>query len=104
MNNMGERIKEMLEKQNMRQKELAERVGCTEAAISHYIKGDRVPRAIVITNIASALKTTAEYLVSGENNGEEIVQIERLLARNANKMSMEDKMRIIKILTGGENV
>lgn len=104
MDNMGERIKEMLEKQNMSQKELAEKVGCTEAAISHYIKGDRVPRAIVITNIAAALKTTAEYLVSGENNGEEIVQIERLLARNASKMSMEDKMRIIKILTGGENV
>ena len=55
MDNMGERIKEMLEKQNMSQKELAEKVGCTEAAISHYIKGDRVPRAIVVVEAMAAL-------------------------------------------------
>ena len=38
---IGERMRNLLEKKNMSQKELATTVGCTEAAISHYIKGHR---------------------------------------------------------------
>ena len=55
MSTMGERIKELIEKKGLNQKVLAETVGCTEAAISHYIKGDRVPRSSVLTKIAIAL-------------------------------------------------
>ena len=50
MEALGERIKEYLEKNGMSQKELAEKTGCTEAAISHYIRGDRTPRASVLRN------------------------------------------------------
>ena len=34
---LGERISEMLRKQGIQQKELAERIGITEAAMSRYI-------------------------------------------------------------------
>ena len=60
METMGNRMKELLEKKNMSQRDLAEKAGCTEAAISHYIKGDRVPRASVLTKIAVALGTTSD--------------------------------------------
>ena len=49
MAEIGKRIKELLEKKGITQKELALKVGCTEAAISHYIKGDRIPRSSVMT-------------------------------------------------------
>ena len=65
MGTMGERIKELLEKKGITQRELAERTGCTEAAVSHYIKGDRVPRSSVLTKIAIALETTSDYLMEG---------------------------------------
>ena len=65
MSTMGERIKELIEKKGLNQKVLAETVGCTEAAISHYIKGDRVPRSSVLTKIAIALDTTSDYLTEG---------------------------------------
>ena len=58
METMGERLKRLIEKKGISQKELAEKVGCTDAAISHYIKGDRVPRAAVLTKIAIVLYIT----------------------------------------------
>ena len=65
MTTMGERLKELIDKKGICQKDLAEKVGCTDAAISHYIKGDRVPRASVLTKIAIALDTTSDYLMEG---------------------------------------
>ena len=38
---LGERIYEMLQKQGLQQKELAERIGITETAMSRYISGTR---------------------------------------------------------------
>jgi len=106
MGSFGKRMKNLLDQQNMSQKELADKTGCTEAAISRYINGDRVPRAVVMNEIAIALNTSIEFLLSGqeENHENDIMQVEKLLARNANNMSDEEKMRIIRILSGGNNV
>lgn len=60
---LGRRISEMLEKKGITQREFAEMVGVTEVAMARYIKGDRVPTAPVVENIARALDTTAYYLV-----------------------------------------
>ncbi len=54
------RLALLLQQKDMTQKELAVRAGVTEAAMSHYIKGDRTPRASVITRIAEALGTTVD--------------------------------------------
>ena len=60
---LGRRISEMLEKKGITQRELAEMIGVTRVSIARYIKGDRVPTAPVVENIARALDTTAYYLV-----------------------------------------
>lgn len=60
---LGRRISEMLEKKGITQREFAEMVGVTKVAMARYIKGDRVPTAPVVENIARALDTTAYYLV-----------------------------------------
>ena len=101
----GERIKELLDKKEMSQKELARKTNCTEAAISHYIKGDRIPRAAVITKIAEVLDTTAEYIMEGTpiNAHSEISYATKLIARNTCNMSFEEKRKILEILMGGEN-
>ena len=41
---LGERISEMLQKRGIQQKELAERIGITETAMSRYIAGTREPK------------------------------------------------------------
>lgn len=63
---LGRRISAMLEKKGITQRELAEMVGVTEVSMSRYIKGDRVPKASVVENIARALDTTVYYLVGTE--------------------------------------
>ena len=49
---LGGRISELLDKNGMTQRELADAVGVTEVSMSRYIKGDRVPKGPIIANIA----------------------------------------------------
>ncbi len=105
MATMGERLKQLIEKKGISQKELAEKVGCTDAAISHYIKGDRFPRASVLTKIAIALDTTSDYLMEGipTDATDELGFAKKLIARNASQMSNAEKKEIINILMGDDN-
>lgn len=54
------------ERANISQKELAERVGVTQAAISHWERGVRMPRADMVVKIAKELNCTADELLRGE--------------------------------------
>lgn len=102
MATLGDRIKILLSQKGMTQKQLAQEVGCTEAAVSHYIKGDRVPRSSVMTKIAIALGTTSDYLTEGipQDAKSELCYAKKLIARNAEHMSSAEKMEIINILMG----
>ena len=105
MEKMGTRLKELLEKKRITQKELAEAVGCTDAAISHYIKGDRVPRASVLTKIAITLDTTSDYLMEGipTEVTDELDYAKKLIARNVTQMTKAEKREIINILMGDDD-
>ena len=104
--NLGKRLEEMLKVKHMTQKELAIKVGATEAAISHYLKGDRIPRSAVLTKIAMALDTTSEYLLEGvpQDHEEELRFAKRLLARNVDQMSTTEKREILNILLGDKEI
>ena len=60
---LGNRIAEMLSKRGITQKELASTIGVTEAVISRYVSGERDPKPETIANIATALRTTSDYLL-----------------------------------------
>ena len=102
---MGEKLKDLLLKRGISQKELAQRAGVTEAAVSHYISGDRVPRGAILLNIANALGTTTDFLLSISEKEDDSISSEneiensfRLLARNANKINLEQKEKFLKLL------
>ncbi len=105
MNNFNERLKETIKQSGMTQRELANAIGCTEAAVSHYLKGDRIPRTSVLTKIASALGTTADYLMEGVpvDSASEVSYAKKLIARNADHLSKNDKKEILDILLGGDD-
>ncbi len=100
----NERIAELLKAKDMTQRDLARMTDVTDAAMSHYIKGDRVPRSAVMARIADALGISTDYLMFGKESDSEaeINQAVRLIARNANQMSIEDKRRIVDILLGDD--
>lgn len=94
------RITELLSRRNMSQKELALSAGITESAISHYVKGDRVPRGVNLMKIAKALDTTTDYLLGNEDGDREndLKVAKTLITRNASQMSKEEKMELVSIL------
>ena len=100
----NERLSCLLNEKRMSQKELSVRVGVTEAAISHYLKGDRIPRASVLSKMAEVLGTSSDYLINGaaSNSQDEINLAVKLIARNSDQMSREDKIRILSILLHNE--
>lgn len=95
---MGERLQELLRISGYTQKELAEMAGVTEAAISHYIRGGREPRIEVVANLATALNTTTDYLILGTTEEDDFGETYRLVARGALKMSLEEKMELVRLL------
>ena len=104
-NMMGERIRALLESKEMTQKELATKADITEAAVSHYIKGDRVPRSTVLSRIASAMGVSLDYLMDGIPNDvkDDLLHARKLIARNVDHMTKAEKMELINILLGDDD-
>ncbi|MCH3973383.1 MAG: helix-turn-helix domain-containing protein [Oscillospiraceae bacterium] len=99
---LGKRISEALKRSNTQQKELAERIGITEAVMSRYISGDREPKPDMLANIATALNTTSDYLLGIEHDEFDYPRIRRMIARNASAMTDSEKKELINALFGEE--
>ena len=98
------KLSDLIKKRGLSQKQLAEQARVTEAAVSHYLKGDRFPRASVLTRIATALGTTSDYLMdnTASKKDDELLRAKKLIARNIDQMSRKEKLEIINILIGEE--
>ena len=60
---IGKRISNLLQENDMTQKELASKIGVTEVTISRYVTGERTPQTDIIVKIADALHSTTDYLL-----------------------------------------
>lgn len=97
---MKERIKMLMLERGLTQKELAKLSGITEASLSKYLSGERVPRIDVIVNLANALKVTTDELIGNEieDSKMDLIRLKTVLARGMEKMSDKDKKELIKFL------
>lgn len=99
---IGLRISETLNKRGMTQKDLAVRIGATEAVVSRYISGDREPKPEMLANIATALHTTSDFLLGIETDEYSHSKVRRMIARNASQMTEQEKRDLINALFGEE--
>ncbi len=102
---MADRITKLLHERNMTQKELALSANITESTVSHYIKGDRVPRGVNLVKVAKALETTADYLLEQDcsyNRENDLKLAKTIIARNANELSKSEKMEFLSLLMGDD--
>ena len=104
---IGRKIDEALKEKNMTQKELAEKAGVTEAAVSPYVKGDREPRSNTLGVIAAALGVTAGFLlgmgvgsVTKDEKVEKFDELKNLILETKNLLSLEQRAELAKILLG----
>lgn len=96
----GDRLQGLLRDQGVTQKDLAIRIGTTEATISRYVSGDREPKADVLANIATALHTTSDYLLGIERDEFDFPKIKRMIARNASEMTAQERKALLSALFG----
>ena len=98
---MGEqfniRLQRTLSGAGMSQKELALKAGVTEAAVSHYLKGDRIPRAAVAVKLAEALNVSVEELMGG-NAETSFDDVYKIVARSAKQLDNNQKAALVKAL------
>ena len=94
-----ERVRFLLDRENMTQKELAECIDVSESALSRYIAGRREVPIETVTEMATALHTSSDYLLgrSFDITGEEsFKEFQRLVARNISRFSNEQKSKLIQ--------
>ena len=92
-----QRMKELISKKGISQKQLAKISGLTESTISHYVRGERIPGGVNLIKIAKALDTTTDYLLGNEEN-EDFDYVKSLIARNSSRMTNDEKTTLVKLL------
>ena len=95
---LGNRIEEKMKKQKLSQKDLALMVGVTESALSRYINGERAPKLDVLANMATALNTTVDYLVTGMEEETNFDSLYRLVARGSQDLNETEKIKLIEAI------
>jgi transcriptional regulator with XRE-family HTH domain len=64
---VGERIKQLRKKSELTQQQLADKVGITYIQIGRYETGKSNASSDILQKVATALNTTADFLMSGGN-------------------------------------
>lgn len=103
MSNFNIRVKELMRKKHLSQKELSHMSGVSEPSLCRYIRGDIEPRIDVVQNIARVLGVSETYLLGISNQyvpEDAKTEIKRIVARNRNILTKQDKSEIIAILYG----
>lgn len=98
---LNERIMDLLKESNLSQRELAIRIGVTEAAISRYVNGEREPKLDVISNMATVLHTTTDFLLGREDNDcidTQFGKVKTFVARNSSSMTTQQKRELLEAL------
>lgn len=105
MKEFKERVKSLMERDNISQKELAKLSGISEASVSRYLSGDLRPRMDILANIAKVFNVSTSYLVGEVDNAVQPNAYEETLCvvtRNKSKLDDAQKAEIIKVLFGGK--
>ena len=99
-----ERVKELMIRQDINQKELSRLSGISEASLSRYMKGTTKPRMDILITIANVFQvdvnTLTEPTVSQISGDTAFEQTYSLVTRNKAKLTEEQKNKIIMALLG----
>lgn len=102
MTNIGKKIADHLSRQGLSQRELAQRVGVSEVAMSRYINGTRIPKATILDSIAKTLHTSMEELMRQEVKDDPekcYYRVQQEIYQFKDSWSDQHKLNLIAILS-----
>lgn len=94
-------LKSLLKDKHITQKELCNLTGLTEATVSRYVNGSRLPSTISLKKIADALNVTPTDLLFPVQTDPDVITYPELLCafkRLASSMTKNQKKEIIDII------
>lgn len=103
MTTVAERLIYLMENLDMKQTELAEKVGISKQSLYKYLHCKCEPRAQIVAMMAIVLNTTADYIVGLTDNPKPIIRNEKEekeakketeLLTKFRKLSRENQIRI----------
>ena len=103
MTTVSERLIYLMENMDMKQTELAEKIGISKQSLYKYLHCKCEPRAEIIARMATVLNSTADFIVGLTNDPaahetdesyEKRIQWETEVIRKFRKLSHEDRIRI----------
>lgn len=97
-----EKVKQLMQEQNINQKQLSQLSGITEASVSRYLKNERTARIDIVVNFAKTLNVTTEYLLNDDDETElePYTEIATAIARNGGELTAEEKNKLIALILG----
>jgi transcriptional regulator with XRE-family HTH domain len=81
MNTVGSRIKQLRNARKLTQKELAKKVGISDAAVVHWEKDVNIPKLEYLNILAPLLNTTIDYIMYGKLDASDTVTDYRPITR-----------------------
>lgn len=96
-----EKVKYILKKKGLKQKDLAELSGITESSLSRYMKDLREPKVDDFTKMADALGVSVDYLLEKPMEyveGNDYTNVCIAILKYGVNLSLEDKMNAVKLL------
>ena len=103
MKDFKDYVKELMERDNISQRELSRLSGISESSMSRYLSGDLKPRMDILKNIADVFGVTTSYLMGESEKKEEHDAYHEticIVTRNKSKLNDKQKLELIKILFG----
>ena len=76
---LGDNIRYLLEENNMTQRQLAQELDITPAALGNYIRNIREPDFDMLLRIAGFFRVSTDFLLGHQNKKEELTRSEELL-------------------------
>lgn len=93
---LPERLREMREKYNITQEDVAERLEITSAAISSYERGERTPSLQVILKLSYIYNCSVDYLLGKSNENDPHVYIDITELSDKKRKAVNDFVNAIK--------
>lgn len=106
MSDFGNRVRELMQEKKLSQKELSKLSGVSEPSLCRYVRGDTEPRMDVVKNVARAFGVSETYLLGVTEEyvpQDAVTEIKRIVARNRNILTRQDKSDILAILYGEDD-
>lgn len=96
---IGNRLRKLLEINNMTQAELAKKMDTTTATLSRYVTGKRQPKGEIVAKMAYLLNTTSDYILTGKEDKDS----ESILNNRDKKDIEKDLKKIMDDFRDGES-